>query len=776
VPNLYKETDTYFKELIRGRTHIPDTEAVYCHCNIGYQNEKVTMNITYTDVVKLYIEHVKEPTGPHVDQIIGYAAIGFKTIVKNNAYLPLFKRTQRLIKKVVKNVRDQVGKKNASKVPSAFHVMQNIRSPGDLDPELAKYPEIHNMAVEIRQRLNFEQDYMGDNHGYERMSFQEVMSYNYWLQQTFESFNLRKMQLMPIYSVSRKHVRLDTRTLRAIFIMLFPNDEYTKALKDLDSLDQKEKRAKTEKDVDNPDIVMLPKKPDAFNKRRKDFTAEEWEDLKKAKAEFKRKVDEIKSSEEYKAKVKEYKYAGKTGGGFDNPDVFMLPKIPDKFKEKKKDCTDEEWKNIMKARDEHKRVVEQIRLSDEYKKQMEKYKMYTDVEKIMIRRLFKDLPIKCDQVFDCSILTDGISVSLQFSKTEIKTVIFGEKPKKQKVELKAVEQYDTNLDMYDPNTGILTVGLDPGRVKLAVLAFITYYKYDLKTKMFVKTDKPVKFTKGLSRAQYRLDSGIKRLDINRARRLEHFTHAFTMLGNNCGLRTTKSVDIIKYFWQQNTIIKEWWELELQTIESKDKLERYIGKRKVLDKFFANTIKKIRKMFNKQVDVKIVYGSAGPTMSSSGKGELAVPTTGTYKACKRIHKNTEIGSEINSTKTRWETGKDKAKVYKTPDGRVHPYTSRYTPVVPVDKRDETLNWMYESYIKKERRKGKINLKSLDEYKDMEVKTLRYPEVRGLRFCTESRKFHDRDNESAIAIGRLKIMAGKGEIPLCFTHRKQAVENV
>jgi hypothetical protein len=53
----------------------------------------------------------------------------------------------------------------------------------------------------------------------------------------------------------------------------------------------------------------------------------------------------------------------------------------------------------------------------------------------------------------------------------------------------------------------------------------------------------------------------------------------------------------------------WWELALQ------RREGYIGKRKVLNGFFGGIQR------------------AGP--KTTGRGEQAVPTTGTYRACKRV---------------------------------------------------------------------------------------------------------------------------------------------
>ena len=59
------------------------------------------------------------------------------------------------------------------------------------------------------------------------------------------------------------------------------------------------------------------------------------------------------------------------------------------------------------------------------------------------------------------------------------------------------------------------------------------------------------------------------------------------------------------------------------------------------------------------------------MAPTGKGEVAVPTGGTFKACQRIFKDDPRGvrtvvkavDEYNTTKVDWETGETKELVYR-----------------------------------------------------------------------------------------------------------------
>lgn len=83
---------------------------------------------------------------------------------------------------------------------------------------------------------------------------------------------------------------------------------------------------------------------------------------------------------------------------------------------------------------------------------------------------------------------------------------------------------------------------------------------------------------------------------------------------------------------------------------------------------------------------VAYGSAGPTMKTHGRGEVAVPTTGMYDACRRVFGlgRTCLVDEFNTTKTCWSCGHVKQKTYKTFTGLEETETLCHTSAVYMPK--------------------------------------------------------------------------------------------
>ena len=207
------------------------------------------------------------------------------------------------------------------------------------------------------------------------------------------------------------------------------------------------------------------------------------------------------------------------------------------------------------------------------------------------------------------------------------------------------------------------------------------------------------------------------------------------------------------------------------------LKNYMGKRRVLDSFFSKVLKAVQKQFPTH-KIQIAYGEAGLTMSPTGKGEVAVPTGGTFKACQRIMGADRVvpTDEFRSTAICWETGKKKELVYRVIDehGKLSmDHTSaKYPPLVPQERLAA-----FEKYkiarAKKERdrKRGWLILDNEgdnDNDANGDQKAACYPEVRGLRFCPERRKYVGRDVEAAITIGRLRmfqILKGLRPEPFC-----------
>lgn len=98
-----------------------------------------------------------------------------------------------------------------------------------------------------------------------------------------------------------------------------------------------------------------------------------------------------------------------------NPNCFMLPERPP-YK-KKTDCkTPNEWEAYKLAQQTYKDEVADIKAGDPYISQKATHTTYVDAQRAVATSFFKNLPVKKGWVFDCSVATDGVSVSLQYSK------------------------------------------------------------------------------------------------------------------------------------------------------------------------------------------------------------------------------------------------------------------------------------------------------------------------------------------------------------------------
>ena len=236
---------------------------------------------------------------------------------------------------------------------------------------------------------------------------------------------------------------------------------------------------------------------------------------------------------------------------------------------------------------------------------------------------------------------------------------------------------------------------------------------------------------------------------------------------------------MNYIRKTTSQIRTWWELALQTRESVDNLKRYIGKRRVLDQWFARLKRDAMKLVDqKDIVLDLAYGSADPTMKSNGRSELSVPTTGVYQSALRIFKGpnsrVSLTNEAYSTKVDWESGEDSCKVYLgiNDEGRVGKLMhakGRYTPVVP-DIHKSVVQEHYDLHkrLSKQRRGGCVFEDGCSQDITNRSKTLRYPEVRGLRFIQKSRTFTNRDANAALTIARLHALeVTRGVRPAVFS---------
>ena len=130
---------------------------------------------------------------PEIDQVIGYASTNFRTMVANNAWVPLWKRLERLMKAEVraKDVKT-----------STYKVMRAIRGAAmDVtDVDDAMVPLIKDIRRRLRVRLPPTHDKpLYDDHAYACMTLQQAMHFNFWMQKRFNALEQRMMHLFPVY-------------------------------------------------------------------------------------------------------------------------------------------------------------------------------------------------------------------------------------------------------------------------------------------------------------------------------------------------------------------------------------------------------------------------------------------------------------------------------------------------------------------------------------------------------------------------------------------------
>ena len=203
------------------------------------------------------------------------------------------------------------------------------------------------------------------------------------------------------------------------------------------------------------------------------------------------------------------------------------------------------------------------------------------------------------------------------------------------------------------------------------------------------------------------------------------------------------------------------------------MRRYIGKRRTMDRFYAGVLKDARKLSK---NIEIAYGSAGLTMPSSGRGEVAVPTTEAFRAAKRHCEKVSVVSEINTTKVYWATKRNFEKVYKrTVDGKEHLFHTpdKRAPFAVAEDVEAVKQARLQLKEKAKRRRGGTT--GVPERVERE-EGVRYIDVRGLQFSPEKRMFFGRDEASAWAIAGLRCLElnGLGR-PTCFRLPPRAQTN-
>jgi hypothetical protein len=444
-----------------------------------------------------------------------------------------------------------------------------------------------------------------------------------------------------------------------------------------------------------------------------------------------------------------------------DPDLDFPEKPPSVLK---KNCTAEEWEQYNALKLDHQARIEAIKASDKYINARAENDAFVAAYKAVAASFFRKLPRKNGWRFDSSIMTDGISISLQYSKSAQEPVAKKTKKKTMAAALvvPVVEEYDRHMQTYCPDQNTLVVGVDPGRTNMACVT----YEWDGKSKSW-----------SLTRGAYYTQSGIKKAKRLQDKRVASLKERWSGLGTGGGsaVATSKSFELVEYMTRYAAFSEEWWGVALKRIESRDNLKRYMGKRKVMDTFWASIQRSLKKAFP-TVKVQLAYGSAAMTMKPTGPGEVAVPTAGMYASCERVFKAAVvITDEKFSTAVEWESGKRKELSYKDlyfdGDGylceRLKHTTAKTPPKVALTDVQAVAMYNEKKRIQGKHRRGGDDITSMPA--PTANKILRYPEVRGLRFSPEQRKHLDRDRQAALTIARLRCMELRGlGRPSAFAH--------
>lgn len=661
-------------------------------------------------------DYVRElPPSAYFDQVLNFAGHTLETVVVNNAFVPLLARLTRLSKNVVDTIKRRQRLKTSF---TNYHVMNAIKS-GIVHQGTPV--QLRAWIAEVRARLGVAAGVrVHDDYAKTKLGFEEAVRFNAWMQRRFVELKVRRIKVMPIFGVQRVHVRLDAKVLVEIVKQMFPDLKELAALKAMQT----------------------------------------W-----GAAEVKR-----------------------GGMGYSDPEdnAEWFPKFA---KKTKKSLGNDEalWAEHKAEEALHLQRAEAVRATDEYKAQLQKRQTYLDARHAVVTTLFNRLPRKkAPWVFDCSVMTDGVSLSLPFTRrvphNVIPKSIVPTQPKAKLtdgVERSSSRSDDVGTDKWDRNAATnfvtgrgetLVAGLDGGRSNLADVSYL----HRRKGANGKDVDAHGHFR--LTRGDYYCRSGIRGQDSAKARRWAAMDERWaTLQGDGTALRAADSASIVGYLEAYTQLSEDWWKLALKRVESRANLQRYVGKRHVLDKFFSDVKKSMEKDFP-NAEPEIAYGSAVQGMKATGPGEVAAPVGEAFKACKRIFRDRLcIVDENFTTKNSWETGETKELVYLVPgdvvDGkqtwRLAHTDKKRAPVVAKEHVAAVEAYNRDNAIRgTHRRGGKLRVEDDkggdDTHVDpeYEVRKLHYPEVRGLRFCPRTRKYLDRDKAASLTIARLRSTEKQG----------------
>ena len=680
------------------------------------------------------------------DQVVAYAAGTLKTAVINNAWVTLIPTLSRLAKAMT-NSMDKPSKTASGAKVTAQHVMTKIRGEENpvYEPGSNWHPKLVEFISEVRTRLGLSGDsYLFDEYfkpSSKKVTFTSAFLFRCWMLKQFRLLKQRGIKLSPVFDVSRAHIRLDRKILTHVAMKTFESSDNMAAI--IGELRELMRLLKT-KDADGNKLLLNPKK--------------------------------------------------------------FLPKRPRtvKPKDKKDKVKMAEWKkNDDALKKKWEMAVEERKRQHDYVAMEKTYKRYIDLQTSVISSMFKDGGKRRGWKFNGSIMTDGVSSSTNYSKFVVKndstntkdmSSLLGKMAKNgDVVSVEPDDKYDKGMSSLVSKSNkkkVLHAAVDPGLVQIASVSYHLNEKdrqahpLALHTK---KSDHTKQHEHGwsLSGAEYRKKSGIKKEDEWKNHRYRPLHQAWQEMGRTSSLKTLDVGDIESYLEQYLQIETKWWSLALSRRESRSKLQRYIGKRSVLDSFFSNVDKELKRIFP-NTTILLAYGSAVSSMKKTGKNVMATPTTAAYKSAKRIFGDRcHLQDEYGSTKYDFETGDTKEAVYRTSTkGNVEHVTGKTMPSASVDKYD-LLNklWKDISDRKKKRHGGRTKVAPPVEKEEPSKETQgyrqRYPEVRGLRYLPSKRIYVGRDFAAAKTIARLSAyrqIKGVAKIPAPFCKKRRLLEVV
>lgn len=672
----------------------------------------------------------------YFDRTLGHAGILLKTAVLNNLSVPLLSKMQRLCKAKAATIEGVSG----------FDLLKAVRS-GATDFEWIK--EATEFVKAARNVLGLAEG----STWYDDTTFKSTVLLNtsWWMQTQFSSLGRRKNIIIPVFDVSRAHVRFDATHMYLLsWMCMAPSHPHPPPQR---------KQYMSDKEFD--DALKTHKQLMACPVKKNFSTVTEYD---AALSAYKTRKEDISN---YKAAMDAHKKLNPSLGEtkkdkppvpkdvvnqkFPHPDPNFITKRP-------ANMTPAQWKE---ERDRHAALmapyhkqVAEYKQSDEFKQLEKEYDEYTQRVTLGAGKLFKPFKDKSASSGwspSGSIMTDGVSLCVCYEKqiprvTKQRTVDDDEKAQP--------------FDDYDPSDPTivgnhLVVGVDGGRVKIATVAC-------------VDNDRK-QHTWSLSRAQYYSHSGIWRETRKKQAEYQPLIDKLGTRPENAVLRAVNHAEIKNYIEWSASVEDVWWPLALARRQSRRKMRLYSQKRSVLSSFW-HTVHTELKAIDDHQPIHIAYGSAVKTMKSTGRGEIAAPTTEVFASCKREFgpENVVLEWEHNTTKVSWDTKKPKEAVYKKvvclgenlfAETLCHT-RQRYMPLVPEAEQEHMRLYKEAASRKAKRRRGgtmpwKHSLMSQDKEEKM-----CYVECRGLRFCPETRKYYDRDASSARAIAGLRCLTLRG----------------